>query len=491
MSEKYELIVIGAGPGGYIAAIEAANFGKKVAIIEKEEVGGTCLNHGCIPTKTLIHTTDVLAEVKNANHIGISINEFTIDLERIHQHKEEVVLKLREGIKGLLKKNKIDLITGTATIVTENSILVDDTIYETDYILIATGSKPSLPPITGINNSNVITSNELLATSNEPYHQLVIIGGGVIGVEFATIYNALGCEVTIIEAESRLLPTLDKEIGQNLSMILKKRGVKIYTNAYVEKIEGTDKIKSSDKILGSEKIKDSEEIKSFDKILGTDKINGSEKVTCYFTSKDKMESIETEKILVAVGRCANIVHLLGEDFQLKIDRGMIVVNENFETSIKGIYAIGDVIKGGIQLAHVASSQGMNVAALICDKTPFIDLSIVPACIYTSPEIATVGITIEEVKALAIPIETAKYVMSSNAKSIITSADRGFIKIIVHEETKVILGAIMMCSRATDMIGEFSTAIVNKLTIKDLAAVIRPHPTYCEGISEVVYQVLHQ
>jgi len=465
MSEKYQLIVIGAGPGGYIAAIEASKMGKKVALIEQEEVGGTCLNRGCIPTKTLIHTTDVLTEIKNAKHIGIQIKNVSLDLERLHAHKEEVILKLREGIKGLLKTNKIALITGRATILSANTVVVanedplEEKIYVADNILIATGSKPFLPPILGIDNPQVITSNELLATSNQSYQQLLIIGGGVIGVEFATIYNALGCEVTIIEAESRLLPTLDKEIGQNLAMILKKRGVKIHTNAFVEKIEKAD---------------------------ATDE---NEKALCYFTTKNKLESIEIEKILVAVGRRANIDNLLGEGFTLEVEKGMIPVDENFETSCKGIFAIGDVIKDGIQLAHVASSQGMNVAAVICGEKPFINLSVIPSCIYTSPEIATVGITVEEAKRLEIPVKMTKYVFSSNAKSIISSADRGFIKIVYQEETKVILGALMMCSRATDMIGELATAIVNQLTVTELAAVIRPHPTYCEGISEALYNII--
>ncbi|MEG0693585.1 MAG: FAD-dependent oxidoreductase, partial [Oscillospiraceae bacterium] len=329
MKELYDLIVIGAGPGGYVAAIKAAQLQKKVLIIENREVGGTCLNRGCIPTKTLIYATEVFTQLKDCERLGIQVEQVSYNMGAIHQRKDEVLNQLRLGIEGLLKSNKIDLIQGTGTILNDHTVGVCTQEYQAQNILIATGATPLIPPIVGIEDKTVITSDEILKTSDICYNKLAIIGAGVIGVEFATIYNALGCEVTIIEALDRILPTMDKEISQNLSMILKKRGVKIYTSAHVEKIE---------QVAGEP--------------------------TCHFTVKEKIETVSAQAVLVSVGRSANTNGLLGEGVDLQLDRGKIPVNETFQTCISNIYAIGDVIKGGIQLAHVASAQGINAVSVM-------------------------------------------------------------------------------------------------------------------------------
>lgn len=452
----YDLIVIGAGPGGYVAAIKAAQLEKKVAIIESREVGGTCLNRGCIPTKSLIHSAALLSEMQSCELFGLSAENISFDINAIHARKDEVITTLRSGIEGLIKANKIDCIMGEAVITSNECVMVNGEFYHAKKLLIATGSTPAKPTIEGVNLENVITSDELLQTSDTLYKKLIIIGGGVIGVEFATLYNALGCEVIIIEACDRILPTLDKEISQNLSMLLKKKGVKIYTSAKVSKIEKTDAM-----------------------------------LTCFFDCKDKAELAYGEGVLVAVGRRANTQHLFGEGFSLPLERGMIEVNDCFETAISGIYAIGDVIKGGIQLAHVASAQGINAVCGMFNEEMPIDLNVVPSCIYTNPEIACVGITEEDAKKLGIAIKTGKFIMTANGKTVIEEGGRGFIKIICGEETEVILGAQMLCGRATDMISELSTAIKNKLTLHELSGVIRPHPTFNEGVSEALEAVMGQ
>lgn len=446
MADKYDLIVLGAGPGGYVAAIRAAQLGLRAAVAENRQVGGTCLNRGCIPTKTLMHTAHLLRELKSCEKIGLRAEGVAFDYAAMHARKDEVISQLRGGIEGLLKANKIDLLSGAGTIAAPGKVLVDGTPYEAEKILIATGSVPARPPIPGIDLPGVVTSDELL-TESTFYQRLAIIGGGVIGMEFATIYNALGCDVTVIEAMPRILPTMDKEISQNLAMILKKRGVKIFTGAMVEKVEG----------------------------------DGS--LTVLFTAKDKAETVQADGVLVSIGRRANTSCAEGVD--LGLERGMVPVNGSFETRVPGIYAIGDVVKGGIQLAHVASAQGVNAACAMCGKEPEADLSVVPSCIYTDPEIASAGITADEAAAAGIPVKTGKALMTANGKTMITMGERGFIKLVFHGETEKLLGAQLMCERATDMIGELATAIRNGLTLGQLAAVIRPHPTFNEAVTEAV------
>ena len=453
MQKQYDLIIIGAGPGGYVAAVRAAQSGMSVALIERDQVGGTCLNRGCIPTKTLMHTSHLYGEITKCEELGISVNQATYDIEKIYARKDDVVKQLRSGIEFLLNSNKIDLVRGTGSIVDKNTVAVSTDDEEMELkaknILIAAGSVPSKPPIEGIDLPGVITSNELLDQSGTDYKNLIVIGGGVVGVEFATIFNSLGGKVTIIEAMDRLLPTMDREISQNLSMILKKRGVAVFAPASVEKLE-----------------------------------QGEHGLLCHFTQKGKSQILETEAVLVSVGRRAYIEGLFREGMSAESGRGL-VVDEHFATSIPGVYAIGDVIQGGIQLAHMASAQAGNVVAHICGKSPEVDLNTVPSCIYTDPEIASVGMDAAMAKEKGIAVKTGKFSMAGNGKSIIENQERGFIKLIFHAETEVILGAQLMCARATDLISELSTAIVNKLTISQLSAVIRPHPTFTEGVTEAV------
>lgn len=448
----YDLIVIGAGPGGYIAAIKAAQLKRKVAIIEQEEVGGTCLNRGCVPTKTLLHTADLFRKLTHGNELGIDAKEVTVNFDVLNQRKDTVISDLRAGIETLLKANGIDYIRGTASIQSSTTVLVNDTIYSTEHLLIATGSSPSKPSIPGMELAGIMTSDDLLADVSK-FNHIVIIGGGVIGVEFATFYNSIGCEVTILEAMDRILPTMDREISQNLSLILKKRGVTIFTSTKVERIEKTE---------------------LFD---------------CFYTSKQGANHISADGLLVATGRRANTQGLGLENIQLQTIKGQIPVNERFETSVPGVYAIGDVIADSKALAHAASAQGINAVSMMFGQTAPHDLNSIPACIYTSPEIACVGITADEAKANGITVKLGKAIMSANCKSMIEMADRGFIKLVFDANTEVLLGAQLMCIHATDMIGELATAIANQQTAEQLNRSVRAHPTFNEAIGEAVADAL--
>lgn len=456
--KEYQLIVIGAGPGGYEAAIRAAQLGLTTALIERRDVGGTCLNRGCIPTKAMLHSAQLYREAANFELFGLHTENTSFDWAKVHQRKNDVVVKLRTGIEQLIKANKIDFFNNSASISWKNDVQLDQgEVIRGENILIATGSVPARPPIPGLDLPNVVTSDELLddphfTQADSLAKEILIIGGGVIGVEFASVFSSFGCHVTIVEAMERILPTMDREISQSLNMVLKKRGVSIHTGAMVEKLEQDE--------------------------------NG---LVCHFTEKGKAQAVPAQQVLVAIGRRPNTQGLFAEGFEVACERGRIVTDENFRTSVDSIYAIGDVTSK-IQLAHMASAQGICAVHTIAGQKPPIDLRYVPGCIYTDPEIASVGITEDEAKQQGIPVKKGKFLMTGNGRSLIDEQERGFIKVLAHQETDVILGAQLMCSRATDIVAELATAIVNGLTCAQLAGVIRPHPTFCEGVTEAVEDV---
>ena len=444
----YQLLVIGAGPGGYVAALKAAKLGLKTAIVEGRDVGGTCLNRGCIPTKALLHTAEVYTQAKEGAFLGVNAEGISVDFAAAQRRKNEVTEKLRLGIEGLFKQKKVDLLRGTGTILAPGKVSVDGKEYTADHILIATGSVPARPPIPGLEHA--LTSDDLLEGEGRMFSSLVIIGGGVIGVELASVYNALGCHVTILEAMDRILPNMDREICQNLTMILKKRGVEIYPSSMVSAVE---------------KMED-----------GT--------LSVRYTNKGTENTAQGEAVLCAIGRRANTAGLFGEGFSLDMERGRILTDENFQTSVPGIYAIGDVT-AKIQLAHVASAQGTACVEKLAGKAAPADLALIPSCIYTSPEIACIGITADEAKAAGRSVKVGKFVMFANGKTVISNGERGFIKIVADAESGVVLGAQLMCERATDMISQLTTAVANGLTAEQLLAVVRPHPTVEEGIGEAL------
>lgn len=449
----YQLLVIGAGPGGYIAALRAAKLGLKTAVVENREVGGTCLNRGCIPTKSLLHSAEVLKSARSGEKFGVTSDILSFSFSAMHERKNEVIEKLRAGILQQFKAAKVELLRGTGTLLREGCVRVDGPDgtreYSADSVLLATGSVPARPPIPGLDLPNVVTSDELLGGKDGLLGSLVIIGGGVIGVELASFYAELGTKVTIVEALERILPTMDREISQSAAMLLKKRGIEIHTGCRVEHIAIEN-----------------------------------DALAVHYTEKDTAAKVSAERVLCAIGRRPYTEGLLGPDISLETERGRIVVNERFETSVPNVYAVGDV-SSKIQLAHTASAQGTAVAETLAGKTPLCDLSCVPACIYMNPEIACVGLTADDAKAQGRAVKTGKCLMSANGRTVILDGERGFIKLVADAETGVILGAQLMCERATDIIGELVCAVVNGLTADQLKRAIRPHPTFGEALSDAL------
>lgn len=499
MADRWNLVVIGAGPGGYEAAIEGAKKGMKVALVENRELGGTCLNRGCIPTKTILHTAELYHELKSGPSIGLMTGEAAVDMGVLQQRKEEVLSQLRAGIASLMKSNKIAVYHGTGTILERNHVKVNPVEekecaeLETDHILIATGSVPACPPIPGADLPGVVTSDGLL-DKKDMFKSLIIIGGGVIGMEFASVYSSLGHSVTVIEALDRILPGMDKEIAQNLKMILKKRNVEIHTGAKVEAIlaegpqaEGAQAEGAQAKgtqVEGPRMAGPQAETEA-----ATDGRARTPGLVCRYEEKGRTCEARADGILIATGRKAYTGGLIADGSsqeirEIAMERGRIVTDSHHETSVPGVYAIGDVA-GGIQLAHAATAQGRNAVAHMAGEKMTIRTDLVPSCVYTSPEIGCVGISADEAKERGRSVVTKKYLMSANGKSLLSGQERGFIKVVADSESRRILGAQMMCARATDMISQFSVAIANELTLEDMAKVIFPHPTFSEGIGEAV------
>ena len=469
MKTNYDLIIIGAGPGGYVAAIKAAKAGLDTAVIESRRAGGTCLNRGCIPAKAMIHAAEVYRQSLEGAAFGIHTQGVAFDYGEILSYKQETMETLVQGVEQLLKGNGVTLINGFGQLISpekgENRVNVSlfanegenpsETILTAQNVILATGSKPAVRPVPGMDLPQVLDSDGLFALDRAP-KSLVIIGGGVIGVEFATVFSALGTRVTILEALPKILDNFDKEISQNLKMILKKRGVDIHTGAMVQSAEAA-------------------------------RTEDGEGVRCLYTEKDKEQAAEGEFLLCAAGRTPNLDGLFAEGAAPEMNGRFIAVDEEFRTSIPGVWAIGDAT-GGIQLAHAASAHGIRVIETITGEEQAQDLSLIPGCVYTDPEIASVGITEGTAKEQGIDVLAGKHIMSANGKSLITREERGFIKVVADASDLRILGAQMMCARATDMIGEFTTAMANGLTVPDLLRGVRAHPTYNEGIAEALEDV---
>ena len=450
----YQLIVIGAGPGGYTAALRAAALGLHTAVVECREVGGTCLNRGCIPTKTLLHASQVYRDAVDGAGMGVHAAGATFNMEEIFAFKRSVSEKLRGGIHSLLKSAKVDLIEGVGRIAAPGEVDVTAadggvTRYTAERILIATGSVNVRPPIPGLELPGVMTSDELLEGSDRLYDSLVIIGGGVIGVEFATFYRNLGCAVTLVEGMDRLLPNMDRELGQNLQQILKKQGVEVLTNAMVQSLEQT-----------------------------------GDGLSVHLLQKGAEKTVTGEKVLCAIGRRAYWDGVFAEGMIPACRGKSLLVDENYQTSIPGVYAIGDA-SSVVQLAHVAAAQGTACVERMCGVADHVDLNVIPSCIYSTPEIAVVGVTEAEAKEQGIPAVAGKCTMFGNARTVIEDPGRCFMKLVAHAETHEILGAALMCQHASDMISQISAAMVNHQTVEDLRRVMRPHPSFEEAMTEAL------
>ncbi|WP_003542373.1 dihydrolipoyl dehydrogenase [Desulfotomaculum nigrificans] len=449
----YNAVVIGGGPGGYVAAIRIAQLGGRVAVVEKDKLGGTCLNRGCIPTKSLIAAVDRLKAVEEAAEFGIEVSKPVINFGKVQARKAEVVEKLVSGINFLFKKNRVDLFTGTAKIKAPGVVEVEHNgeVQELpcENIVIATGSSPALIKSLGYNGTTVITSEEALQLTEVP-KSLLIIGAGVIGCEFAHIYGSMGTEITMVEAAASILSIQDKDISRRMQTIFKKKKFNIKTNATIKKIEEVD---------------------------------GGVKAEL-----ENGDIITAEKALISIGRTLNTQNLGLAEVGVELgDRGQILVNDQMQTNIKGIYAIGDVVMK-YQLAHVASAQGIVAAENIMGKNSTMDYSAVPSCIFTSPEIASVGMTEQQAKDKGIPVKTGKFNFMANGKALSMGEGEGFVKIITNQENDVVLGVHIMGPHASDLIAEATLAVRKGMSAKELATTIHAHPTLAEAIMEAAENV---
>lgn len=453
---SYDLCVVGGGPGGYVAAIRAAQLGAKVALVEKENVGGTCLNWGCIPTKALVASTSVLADMKNAESFGLSADNVSYDFGKIMARKDAIVAQLVKGIGFLLKKNNVELFQGTGRLLGPGQVEVssdgETQVVEAAKVILATGSEPALIRALNYNGNTVITSQEALALTEVP-ESLLVIGGGVIGCEFAMIFAELGTEVTIVEALERVLPMVDEEISKRMKMTLKKRKITLHTGKMIEKVEDAD---------GG--------------IVAT-LADGSE--------------IRAAKALISIGRTFNTKGLGLEEAGVELgQRGEILVDDFLATNLDGVYAIGDVTNK-VQLAHVASAQGIVCVENLFgkkDAPKAMDYRVVPSCIFTSPEIATVGITEAEAEAKGLEVNVGKFPFQALGKAACIGHTDGFVKIVADKSTDKVLGVHIMGPHATDLIAEGALAIQMGVTVGELAATIHAHPTLAESLMEAAEAV---
>lgn len=458
MEYGYDIVIIGGGPGGYVAAIRGAQLGAKVCLIEKEKLGGTCLNWGCIPTKALYKNAEIMNTLKHSEEFGINIDNYSINVEQIHKRKQTIIDTLVGGIDQLVKANNIDFINGVARLEDKNTVKVienegNTTIVTGKKIIIATGSTPNVPPIEGANSEGIYTSNEILNFDKLP-ESLVVIGGGVIGMEFACIFNAMGTKVTVMEFLPSILATVDSDLTKRLTPSLKKRGVDINVSTGVTKIEKV--------------------------------VNG---YIVHAQGKKGEIAVEAERVLVAIGRKPLIDGLNLEKLGIEYDKKGITVNEHFETNVKGVYAIGDV-NGKIMLAHAASHQGEVVVEDIMGVSGKHSEAI-PGCIFIFPEISTVGITEDEAKTKGIEYKTSKFMFGANGKALTLGEPEGMVKVIceVKDGKDIIVGVHIMGPHASDLIHEGTLAVSNIMDIESIVSTVHAHPTLSEAFHEASSGIL--
>ena len=457
MSYDVDVAVIGGGPGGYYAAIKAAQMGAKVALVEKNKVGGTCLNVGCNPTKVLLSCVSVLDSVKEGADFGVNVGDYSVDVAGIQKRKAGVVNGLVGGVAALLKKNKVELIEGLGTLADKNTVVIGDRKLTAKNIILATGSEPAVIPIPGLEiGGNVWTSNEALAFEKVPA-SMVIIGAGAIGLEFGYTFARLGCEVTVVEFMPQILPAADTETAKELQKHLKKAGMKFMLSAQVTSAED---------------------------------IEGGKRV--HIKAGEKEKTVDCEVVLMAVGRKAVKNGLGLEEVGVKFDeRGRIVeTNEYMQTSVPNIYAIGDVTTGPM-LAHVAWSEAIVAVDHIMGQPKFKkDYSTIPACVYTHPEQASVGMTEAQAREkYGDDVVIGKFGFGHNGKALGMGGAVGFIKVISEKKYGAVLGCHMVGPHVTDLITEMAVAKRNELTVDEVIATIHPHPTLAEVVQEATMDTL--
>ncbi len=448
--KQCDVVIVGGGPAGYVAAIRASQLGGKVILIEKGSLGGTCLNRGCIPTKALLHSVGVLESARQGKDYGVSVGEISIDFAKMLSHKDTVVNTLVTGVQYLMRSNAIEVIKGTGKVISPTEVEVDSGQQEAvkaARIILAPGSVPSVVPIPGVDGSGVITSDDALQLPEIP-HSLLVIGGGAIGVEFATIFAKLGTKVTIVEMLPQIIPTEDHELSMSLKGVLERDGIKIFTSAQVSRIEDDPE---------------------GDKLISVATGEGEQKLTA-------------ELVLVAVGRKSNIEGLGLERVGIKTERGSITVNDRMETNIAGIYAAGDAI-GGILLAHVASAEGVIAVENALGRESVIDYKVVPRCIYTMPEVAAVGLTENQAREEGLNLKVGRFPFTANPKALILGQRDGFVKVLSDAKSGEIFGIHIFGPQATELISEAALAMKMEATVSGISSTIHAHPTLSEVIRE--------
>ncbi len=455
MTETFDLAILGGGPGGYVAALRAAQLGARVALVEKDRVGGTCLNLGCIPTKALLASAEFYrdARVKSAA-LGVDIPNAVVSWARMQQHKQDTVNQLVRGVEQLLSAKKVTLVRGEGRLLSPRRLQVvsanETREIEARRMIIATGAVPASLPVSGVNLPGVITSTEALSLERVP-ERLVIIGAGVIGIEFASLYRTLGAQVTVLEMLPRILVGTDDELARRLLQFLRRDGIDIRLSATVQAIED------------------------------------GEPLTVHYSDAQGERTAQGDRVLVATGRVPLTRGTGIDTLGVEVSRGAVVVNERMETNVEGVYAIGDVI-GGWMLAHVASAEGKVAAENALGKTHAIDYRAVPNCVYSLPELASVGITEADARAAQIPIKVGKFPFSANARALSFRETDGLVKIVAHAETGIVLGMHILGPRATDLIAEGALAVQAGVNAREVGHLIHAHPTLPEAVMEAALDV---
>jgi len=454
---EIDVVIIGGGPGGYVAAIKAAHLGLKAVLVEKDKLGGICLNKGCIPTKALISTTEILNHIQRAEEFGIQVKDYSFDFPAIMKRKDLITRRLSSGVEQLMKANQVRVVLGEGQIVEPGKVEIIDTtgekeVIKTKNIVIATGSKVIKLPIPGIDSEGVITSDEALSLSELP-SKMIIIGGGVVGIEFAGIFKALGVEVTVVEMLPRILLPVDEEIARRLTMSLKRKGIEILTDC---KVKGIKKNNQNLEVLVS-------------------------------TSEGE-KKLKTEKVLLAAGRVPELGNIDVQRLGIELDKGAIKVNEKMRTNIPGIYAVGDVV-GKIMLAHVASREGIVAVENISGKEVLMDYKVVPNCVFSMPEVASVGLTEAEARKENNNIKVSKFPFMANGKALGMGETEGMVKIIAEADTSELLGVHILGVHASDLIAEGALALSMEATAEEIVNTIHAHPTLAEAIAEAAEGII--
>lgn len=447
-----DIVILGGGPGGYNAAIRAAQLGAKAALVEMEKLGGTCLNKGCIPTKALYRSAQLIRDIKASSGFGIDVDGFSVNIKKMLERKQDMVGRLTDGIRQLLKANGVEVVNGWGRLVDRNTVEVtckdEKILIRGTGILIATGSSPAMLPIEGAGLPGVMTSDQLLNLERVP-ESVVIVGGGVIGIEFAGILNQMGSRVTVLEYLPGILNGFDGEISKRLAMFLKKSGIALETGA---------------KVTGFEKTGD--------------------RIRVNYEGKNGAVSAEAENVLISTGRRPNVKNIGLEKVGIEFDDRGIRTGEAGVTNLPGIYAAGDVT-GGIMLAHVAAEEGKRAVEKLLGCSDQASIEPVPACVFSFPETASAGLTEEEAKSRGIPYNTGKFMFGANGKAMTLGEEEGFIKVLTAADSEEVIGVHILGPHAGELIEEGVLAIRNRLTVNSIAATVHPHPSLSEAFYEAV------